>query len=403
MILNAKTIAALTLPDGKSDVIHFDGDLPGFGFRLRAAAGGKLLRSFVCQYRRAGGSRRVLLGSAEVLSAGQAREAARAVLAKVALGQDPQGDKAARRDKDRISLRSVVADYLPTKQTEVGPKTLQEITRYLTGPYFKLLHAMPLDAVTQRDVATCLLAIVRDRGKVTGRAARSTLSAFYVWAMQQGLVGANPVIGTRRAPEALPRERVLTDPELIAIWNACHDNQFGKIIRLLVLTGCRRTEVGGMCWSELDLERGLFTLPSTRSKNGRPLILPLPAMALDIIGSVPRMAGRDQLFGERAARGFSYWHEHKRLLDARSGVSGWTIHDVRRSVATKMADIGVAPHVVEAVLNHQSGHRAGVAGIYNRSSYEREVRAALALWADHVRTLVEGGERKVVPLRANAE
>ena len=122
MILNAKTIAALTLPDGKSDVIHFDGDLPGFGFRLRAAAGGKLLRSFVCRFRRAGGSRRVLLGSAEVLSAGQAREAARAVLAKVALGQDPQGDKAARRDKDRISLRSVVADYLPTKQTEVGPK-----------------------------------------------------------------------------------------------------------------------------------------------------------------------------------------------------------------------------------------------------------------------------------------
>ena len=119
-------------------------------------------------------------------------------------------------------------------------------------------------------------------------------------------------------------------------------------------------------------------------------------MALDIIRQVPRMVGRDQLFGERAARGFTAFGLGKRDLDARSGVRGWTVHDIRRSVATRMADLGIAPHIIEEILNHHSGHSAGPAGIYNRSSYPREVRAALAMWEDHVRTLVDGGERKIL-------
>jgi integrase len=111
---------------------------------------------------------------------------------------------------------------------------------------------------------------------------------------------------------------------------------------------------------------------------------------------VPKMVSRDQLFGARSEDGFASWNKGKIALDRRSGVTNWTPHDIRRSVATRMADIGVQPHIIEQVLNHQSGHRAGPAGIYNRSSYEREVCAALALWEDHVRTLAEGGERKVI-------
>jgi integrase len=120
-------------------------------------------------------------------------------------------------------------------------------------------------------------------------------------------------------------------------------------------------------------------------------------MALDIIAKVPRMVGRDHLFGERSDLGFTQW-DAKRDLDARLGesVKPWTLHDLRRTAATGMADIGVQPHIIEAALNHISGHKVGVAGIYNRSSYEREVRNALALWADHVRAIAEGGEHKVV-------
>lgn len=104
------------------------------------------------------------------------------------------------------------------------------------------------------------------------------------------------------------------------------------------------------------------------------------------------------LFGSRSRKGFGAWADGKRALDARLGdqVQPWTLHDIRRSVATKMADIGIMPHVIEAVLNHQSGHKGGIAGVYNRSSYEREVRNALALWESRVHELIEGGERRVV-------
>jgi len=122
----------------------------------------------------------------------------------------------------------------------------------------------------------------------------------------------------------------------------------------------------------------------------------MPAMR-EIIESVPRMASRDALFGQRS-RGFTAWSwkQSKPALDERSEVRGWTVHDIRRTVATKMADIGVQPHIIEAALNHHSGHRAGIAGVYNRSTYANDIRNALATWHDRLRTLVEGGERKVV-------
>ena len=151
-----------------------------------------------------------------------------------------------------------------------------------------------------------------------------------------------------------------------------------------------------MSWSELDAERGTWTLPGERSKNHRAHTLPLPAVAWGIINAVPRRVSRDYLFGSFGKKGFGGWVADKVRLDKRCGVSDWTVHDIRRSVATGMADIGVQPHIIEQILNHQSGHKRGPAGIYNRSSYEREVKAALALWADHVRTLVDGGEHKVV-------
>jgi integrase len=400
MILDAKTVAALSLPDGRTDVVYFDGEVRRFGYRLRQGAGGKVRRSWMVQYRFAGRSRRLLLGDAEVVTAAQARVMAQKALGRVANGEDPQADKVERRAKDRMNLKSVVSDYLAIKRDEVRPKTFEQIERYLAhGPHFRPLHNRPIDQVTQRDVAACLGAIMRERRNVAARAARSTLSAFFRWCLQQGFVTANPVINTGKPRDPGPRARVLSDPELIDIWRACGDDHFGKIVKLLILLAARRSEVGGMGWSELD-DNGNWTIPKERSKNGREHTLPLPQAALDIIASVPKVLDRDQLFGERAARGFTRWYEYKLLLDQRSGVSDWTLHDLRRSAATGMATIGIQPHIIEQILNHQSGHKRGVAGIYNRSSYTKDVRDALLRWANHVDALVNG-ERKIIPLPAN--
>jgi integrase len=399
MKLTTKTVAALELPDGKSDHFEWDDDLPRFGCRLRLSGNGrKVLRSFVCQYRRGGASRRLLLGSAEVLSAEQARAVAKKALAKVALGEDPQGDRVARRGRDRLTLRSVIDEYLAAKQTDVRTRTFVGLRRYLTGSYFKPLHGMAVDTVTRRDIAARLVAITREHSSIVASKARAAMSTFFVWAMTMGIVESNPTIGTIRPKEGKPRERTLSDAELSAIWRASGDDDYGRIIKLLILLGSRRQEIGGMCWSEIDLENGRWVLPPQRSKNNRKHELPLMGTAISVIRSVPQLVSRDQLFGARSGNGFSAWDKGKQALDTRSGVTGWTTHDIRRTFSTRLHDLGVAPHVVEEILAHRA-HRAGSAGVYNKSFYEREVRAALALWSDHVRSITEDGERKIVPMQ----
>jgi integrase len=403
MNLTAKSTAALQLPTGKADAIYFDEQFRGFGYRLRAGAGGNVLRSWIVQYRRAGGTRRITLGNAAVLSAEQARKEAKKALGRVAIGEDPQAERIDRRGKDQHSFRSVAGEYLQAKEPNVRRRTFVEAKRYLTGGYFKPLHHMPVDTITRKDVAARLVAITRESGSITAARARTALNTFFVWTMQMGYVESNPVIGSVQPSDSKGRTRILSDGELAAVWRACCDDDYGKIVRLLILTGCRRQEVGSMRWSELDAERGLWTVAAERTKNGREHTLPLPSSFWDIVTSVPCLANRDYLFGVRA-EGYGNWAEGKATLDKALGdsVAPFVLHDIRRTVATKMADLGIQPHVIEQILNHQSGHKSGVAGICNRSSYEREVKTALALWADHVRTLVEGGERKVVNMQASA-
>jgi integrase len=398
MKLDAKSVAALDL-GGKTDLIVFDDELKGFGYRLRVGTGGKVLRAWIAQYRRAGATRRLLLGPANVLTAEAARSAAKKALAKVALGEDPQADRADRRAKDRLTrFDAMVKEYLAWKQAKVRASSFREITRYLTGPYFKPIHAMAVDTVGRKDIAARIVVIERESGSVTATHARAALSAFLVWAMRMGLIEHNPVVGVIRPEDAESGSHVLTDDELAAVWRACKDDDLGRIVRLLILTGCRRQEIGGMRWSELDADKGTWTLPGERSKNGRAHTLPLPQTAWQIIQTVPRRASRDRLFGLLADDGFTRWAVKVDLDKALDGtVRPFRLHDLRRTVATRLADLGVQPRVIEQILNHQSGHKRGPAGIYNRSSYEREVKAALALWADHIRALVEGGERKLVP------
>jgi integrase len=397
--LTATSIAALKL-DGKTDAIWFDDALPGFGYRLREGTGGQVRRSWVVQYGRAGATRRLLLGAGDVLSAKQARDMATKVLARVRLGEDPQADKADRRGKDKHRLSSVIDDFLAVKATEVRPHTLSGLKLYLTGPHFRTLHSMPIDTVARKDVASALLAIIRQRGSATAGLARGALSGFFTWAMQHGLTEHNPVVGTKKPKAFQPRDRVLSDDELRRIWHACGDlgGDYGRIVRLLILTGQRRGEVGAMCWDELDTTRDMWTIPATRTKNGRAHSLPLLPMMRSLLADVRRRVTRDQLFGVRG-NGYTAWGVGRAALDKRVGIATpWTVHDIRRSVATGMANIGVQPHIVEQVLNHVSGHKAGVAGVYNRSSYERDVRNALIMWHDHVRSVIEGSEQKILPL-----
>jgi integrase len=207
---------------------------------------------------------------------------------------------------------------------------------------------------------------------------------FFEFCFREGLIEVNPVNGTDKAHE-VERTRVLTDAELAELWQSLGvsgNGDFSDIVRLLLLTGQRREEIGGLRWSEVDLEQGVISLPPDRTKNRRPHKVPLSAPARAILDRRSRGNG-DYVFG---TQGFCAWSNPKAALDYRLGakVEPWTLHDLRRTCATGMAELGVSPHIIEAVLNHISGHKAGVAGIYNRARYTDEVRDALERWAEHV-------------------
>jgi integrase len=204
----------------------------------------------------------------------------------------------------------------------------------LTGSYFRALHALPVDTVTRKDVAGRLVAITRESSSNTAARARDLLHAFFVWALQMGYIEQNPVLGTIKPKEAEGRTRVLSDAELAAVWRAAGDEEHGKIVKLLILTAARRQEIGGMRWSELDEERGTWTLPAARAKNNHAHTLPLAPAGWTIINSVPPIVNRDHLFGVRAERGYSTWALAKSILDKRlgEGVAPFVLHDLRRTV-----------------------------------------------------------------------
>jgi integrase len=388
MKLTDRSVAGLELA-GKADRIWFDADLIGFGYRMRAGARARLLRSWIVQYRHGGRPRRFLLGSAEVVGAEPARAAARKVLARVALGEDPAADRSDRRGRDRLTFRSVVDEYLAARAPAVRAKTS-------SGRYLRSFHGLAIDRLTRRDIAARLVVLEREVGAATAAKCRAALSGLYVWAMRSGIADSNPAVGTPRPGAGRGRDRVLSDGELGAVWRAAEPlNDYGRIVRLLILTASRRAEIGAMSWSELDLEAGIWTLPAARAKGGRAHQLPVTPMVAAIIATVPRRASRDYLFGERGA-GFGGWNSGKRALDRRAGVTGWVIHDLRRTAATGMANLGVQPHIVEEILAHSGGHKAGIAGVYNKATYATAVRNALGIWHDHLRAIAAGEERKIL-------
>jgi Arm DNA-binding domain len=201
--LTDKNVAGLELA-GKTDVICFDDILTGFGHRMRIDARGRMLRSWIVQYRVGGRPRRFLLGAAGVIGAEPARAAARKILARVALGEDPAADRSDRRGRDRLTLRSVVDEYLAAVAARVRAKTLSELRRYLTGPTFRAFHGVAIDRLERRDIAARLVVLERERGAPTAAKARAAMSGLYVWGMRAGIVDANPA---RRHAEAVRQPR----------------------------------------------------------------------------------------------------------------------------------------------------------------------------------------------------
>jgi integrase len=383
------SVSRLVLPPGKTEQIVFDESLPGFGIRIRA--GGK--RTWVAQYRVGRQQRRTTIGSVETVDLEDARRRAKEILAKVQLGGDPQTEKSESRSRAALTLGPVADSYLEAYAADrLKPKTLADTRRYLRVSW-KPLHGLPIGKIDRKTVAAHLAEIAKQSGQVTANRARASLSAVFSWAMREGIAEANPVIGTNRAADEVSRDRVLSDDELAAVWKACSDDDYGRIVRLLILTGQRREEVGGVTGSEIDFARARWILPRERTKNGLPHEVPLSGAAIAILRAAPYSSSRDQLFGE--GRGsFQGWSKAKTALDRRIRANGlsimpWRLHDLRRTTATRMAELGILPHVVEAVLNHISGHRAGVAGVYNRALYSDEKRTALNTWAAFVSSIVQ--------------
>ena len=267
--------------------------------------------------------------------------------------------------------------------------------------------------LTPKAVKATLNAIVDDGKKATARLTGAYGRACYGWAIGKDLLLENPFAGLKLAAVA-SRERVLSDEELVAIWGATRGpGVYNAIVRMLILTGQRRDEVAGMTWGEIAPDLSTWTIPAGRTKNGVAHIVPLPPQARAIISSAHRMAtdnadekADDELeFVFRGRAGvFNGFSKAKTTLDEDSGVKDWRLHDLRRTMATGLQKLGVRLEVTEAVLNHVSGSRAGIVGIYQRHEWADEKRAALNAWGEHIAAIVEGrtAAENVTRLRRSA-
>jgi len=338
------------------------------GFGARRQLGGVF---YLLRYRLHGKQRFYTIGRhGSPWTPDTARAEARRLLGLIVGGVDPAAKPT---DGD---IGGLVDRYL--SQGKWKPKVYEMVERHLRN-HAKPLHRRSLMEIDRRAIATLLGEIQTASGPVARNRVRSSLSAFWNWAIREGLCETNPVTGTGKAAETT-RERVLSPKELGAIWRGLGEGQFADIVRLLILTGQRRDEIGWLQWSEI--REDAIVLPPERTKNGRGHTVPLSPQGAVILERQPRR-NREYVFGIGEG-GFSGWAAAKEALDQRLELPEWHLHDLRRSCATGMAELGVMPHIIEAVLNHVSGHKAGVAGIYNRATYAAECRAALERWADYV-------------------
>jgi len=385
-------------------------------------------KSWALRYRRKSDGKAVkhTIGSYPVLSLKDARSKATELRAEIERGADPHGDKViARRRAAEVddSFEAVVRRYIADRQSrrkrswkwtarllglavEEGATDLAVIRDGSTDRHGRRRvslvdrwGARRIGDITDNDIVA-VLDRVSQHAPVAANRLHAVLRAFFAWARGKRLVTVNPCADLRRPAEERARDRVLSDDELRKIWLAAGElgHPHTGIVRLLILTGQRRGEITDLHWREIDLEGCVIHLPAERVKNGRPHDVPLSAQTLAVIAGLRRLPDAELVFTvkRRPFRSFYYMRER---LAAVSGVTDWTLHDLRRTVASGLQRLGVRLEVTEAVLNHRSGSTAGIVGVYQRHDYADEKRDALARWADHVDALISGRKANIVALR----
>lgn len=365
----------------------WDEHIPGFGLRVSKAG----TKTFMLVYRHRGRSRRLTLGRYPVLSLAAARDRAIDALRQVKDGIDPILE-AARANDTSFQFDTVVTAYVEKHcKMHNKPSTAKESERSLKKHFVSEWGKRDIRDISTSHITTILDKMIENGIPSEANHALGVVKTFFNWCVDRDLLAISPCQKVRKPAKHVSRMRVLSDTELVKVWRAfdAEGYPFGYMGKLLVLTGQRRGEVTEMRWSQIDLARKTWTIPPALAKNHREHVLPLSDGAMAILDMAPRLSD-ERVFPARnndthAISGFT---RAKLRFDKLSGVTEWTIHDLRRTVATGLAQLGVAPHVIERVLNHISGTFAGVAGVYNRFQYHPEMRAALESWDKHVHNLI---------------
>lgn len=412
MKLTDAAVTKLKLATGQDELVVFDDILAGYGFRLRPKTKRWIFRYDIAS---AAGriQRKLTLGDFPAVGESKARKLATALHIRVKAGEDPAGAVAENRARASETVGHCVGLFLehrrsPASKRQIRRSTLVEIERHLTRN-LSAIHDMRIDTEPQRmrRAVADELATFSLRHPTQGDRTLASAHQFFKWCISRGFIDINPVAAIERHTKA-PRERILIAydkkskkynyEELRRVWHALPEGDFGDIVKLLILTACRREEISQLAWAEIDFEHGVIALPGSRTKNHHPRFVPLSASARAILEGRPQRDGRALVFG-RGQRGFSGWSAAKQRLDAASGVTDFVVHDLRRTAATALADIGIAPHAIEAVLGHTSGYRPGIVGTYNKNNYEAEKTNALARWDEHLMAVLADRKSNVASLK----
>ena len=371
------------------------------GLSLRVSPNGTKTWNVIFVRESDGSKQRVKLGRYPATSLEKARTAALKMVTAVAEGDDPSEEKRARRDA--MTVETLGGLYIE-KYAKRNKRTWAEDERLLKVEVYPAIGRMRAISVKRRDV----LDIVEAKADA-GHLAQSTqvlavVRKMFNWAVDAEHVPTSPATGIKPRGRAVRRDRVLSPDEIRAVWNALPSASLSEptrdVFRLLFLTGQRSGEVCGMVRGEIDLDRRLWNLPGARTKNGQGHSVPLSDTAFEIVERAIEVACEDAsapLFSRTGAPIESNAIAKAARLQLQVTGEAWTPHDIRRTVATGMAELGVAPHVIEAALNHLSGFRAGVAGTYNRHRYASEIRRALDVWAERLDAIVTGRAGVVTP------
>ncbi len=380
------------IPTPAADMVYWDALCPGFGVKVTP----KGRKVFIVLYRTGGAGsklRKYTIGPYGRVTLHQARLAAQKVFAAKLAGRDLAAE---RQEARRRTVVDNVDDLLETfiAQHLAQNRSGGEISRLLRRELGKAWAGRSIHEITKRDVVEVVSA-VEQRGALG--AANKTLKStktFLRWCVGRAILDGSPAEGIPLPTKMVARDRVLTDQELAQIILAARKmgGPYGGIVEFLALSGQRREEVAQMAWDELDMAQRIWTLPGARTKNGKKHVVHLSEQLIAVLNRAQKKGLF--VFSVLGTRPFYAFSRAKRVLDRLSGVSQWRLHDLRRTCVSGMARLGIAPHVADKILNHQSGTISGVAAVYQRHEFLVERRTALDLWGAHVSELVREGTHR---------